>query len=88
MPPIKESVYLRIWVTFYDQLSATHKINYCKQTTEDMLNQYIWVIVCPIIVILIYDGRLDFIKNKVFKFGCIDDKCKDDLTYECLKKED
>ena len=56
---------------------STHKINYCKQTTEDK----------PI-GIPIYDGRLDFINNKFFKLGCIVDKCKDDLTYECLKKED
>ena len=59
---------------------STYKINYCKQTTEDMLNQP-----CGI---PIYDGRLDFINNKFFKLGCIVDKCKDDLTYECLKKED
>ena len=35
-----------------------------------------------------YRHRLDLIKHKVFKFGSIVDKCKDDLTYECLKKED
>ena len=63
---------------------STHKINYCKQTTEDMLNQYI----NRPIGIPFYDGRLDFINNKFFKLGCIVDKCKDDLTYECLKKED
>ena len=59
---------------------STHKINYCKQTTENMLNQPSGI---PI-----YDGTLDFINNKFFKLGCIVDKCKDDLTYECLKKED
>ena len=53
---------------------STHKINYCKQTKPSGIP--------------IDDGRLDFINNKFFKLGCIVDKCKDNLTYECLKKED